>query len=177
MLKLYTKQQNFGPVQIQSVCRQQNEHDRRTESCFWKGRKHCWKRRKCWLPAFSPFSAMFSKGFIYRDVKSCDSVLRVNTKRQNSDWSKLKILADDKLKVAQMMRLLFNRVENIVVKGENAGYLQFLLFPQCSCFLNHFSSGSLKFGIVWQCVKPVNYCNLGKSENVLFGKELKLDIF
>ena len=26
-----------------------------------KSRKHCGKRRKCWLPAFSPFSTMFSK--------------------------------------------------------------------------------------------------------------------
>ena len=24
---------------------------------FWK---HCWKRRKCWYPAFSPFSTLFS---------------------------------------------------------------------------------------------------------------------
>ena len=22
---------------------------------FRKGRKHCWKKRKCWLPAFSLF--------------------------------------------------------------------------------------------------------------------------
>ena len=29
--------------------------------CFEKGRKHCGKRRKCWLPAFSPFPTMFSK--------------------------------------------------------------------------------------------------------------------
>ena len=28
---------------------------------FGKGRKHCGKRRKCWLPAFSPFPTMFSK--------------------------------------------------------------------------------------------------------------------
>ena len=28
------------------------------------------KRRKCWLPAFSPFATMFSKGFLYRVIKS-----------------------------------------------------------------------------------------------------------
>ena len=28
-----------------------------------RARKHCGKRRKCWLPAFSPFPTMFSKGF------------------------------------------------------------------------------------------------------------------
>ena len=28
-----------------------------------KSRKHCGKKRKCWLPAFSPFPTMFSKAF------------------------------------------------------------------------------------------------------------------
>ena len=28
--------------------------------------KHCGKRRKCWLPAFSPFPTMFSKGFFFQ---------------------------------------------------------------------------------------------------------------
>ena len=37
-------------------------------------REHCGKRRKCWLPAFSPFPTMFSKGFIFRVVKSRDCV-------------------------------------------------------------------------------------------------------
>ena len=30
------------------------------------GRKHCRKRRKCWLPAFSPFPTMFSKAAFHR---------------------------------------------------------------------------------------------------------------
>ena len=30
---------------------------------FRIGMKHCGEMRKCWLPAFSPFPAMFSKGF------------------------------------------------------------------------------------------------------------------
>ena len=42
---------------------------------FGKGRKHCGKRRKCWLPAFSPFPTMFSKGFLYRVVRSRDYVV------------------------------------------------------------------------------------------------------
>ena len=29
---------------------------------FWS-RKHCGKRRKCWLSAFSPFPTMFQKAF------------------------------------------------------------------------------------------------------------------
>ena len=32
------------------------------------GRKHCGKRRKCWLPAFSPFPTMFSKGFLLQAI-------------------------------------------------------------------------------------------------------------
>ena len=38
------------------------------------GRKHCWKSRKCWLPAFSPFTKMFSKGV--NIVKNCDCVIQ-----------------------------------------------------------------------------------------------------
>ena len=30
------------------------------------------KRRKCWLPAFSSFPSMFSKGFFFRVIKSRD---------------------------------------------------------------------------------------------------------
>ena len=37
---------------------------------------HRWKRRKWWLPAFSPFSTMFSKAFLYRVVKSRDCVAK-----------------------------------------------------------------------------------------------------
>ena len=44
--------------------------------CFGKGRKHCGKRRKCWLPAFSPFPTMFSKAFFLRVVKSQDGVVK-----------------------------------------------------------------------------------------------------
>ena len=42
----------------------------KTEILFGIGRKHLWKRRKCWLPAFSPFPTMFSKGLFFRVVKS-----------------------------------------------------------------------------------------------------------
>ena len=35
-----------------------------------KCRKHCEKRRKCWLPAFSLFPAMFSKGFFPGIIKT-----------------------------------------------------------------------------------------------------------
>ena len=47
------------------------------------------------------------------------------------DWSKLKAFADEKLRVAKMIISVYDRVENIVGKGENAGYQHFLLFPRC----------------------------------------------
>ena len=47
------------------------------------------------------------------------------------DVTKVKVLADNKINVAQMMISGFDRAENIVGKGENAGYQHFLLFPQC----------------------------------------------
>ena len=46
------------------------------------------------------------------------------------DWSKFKAFADDKLNFARIMISVSDRVENIVGKGENAGYQHFLLFPQ-----------------------------------------------
>ena len=45
------------------------------------------------------------------------------------------------------MIFVFARVENIVGKGENAGYQHFFLFLQC--FQKDSSSVSLKFWIVW----------------------------
>ena len=47
------------------------------------------------------------------------------------DWSKLKAFAEDKSNVTKMIISVFDRVENIVEKGEIARYEQFLLFPQC----------------------------------------------
>ena len=49
---------------------------RQSKISFEKGRKHCGKRRKCWLPAFSPFPTMFSKVVSFRVVKSQDCVVR-----------------------------------------------------------------------------------------------------
>ena len=57
------------------------------------------------------------------------------------DWSKLKAFANDKFKVAEIMIYIFDTVENIVGKGENAGYKHFPLFPQC--FQKASFSGSL----------------------------------
>ena len=51
-----------------------------------------------------------------------------------------------KLKVLKMMIPDFDRVENIMGKGENAGYQHFLLFVQC--FQRALYPGSSKVGIV-----------------------------
>ena len=57
------------------------------------------------------------------------------------DWSNLKGFAEDRSNVAKLVIIsFFEKVENIVGKGENAGYQYFLLFPQCFSifFLSHF---------------------------------------
>ena len=45
--------------------------------------------------------------------------------------SKVNAFADDKLDIAQNINFDFQRIENIVGNGENAGYQHFHLFPQC----------------------------------------------
>ena len=47
------------------------------------------------------------------------------------DWSNLKAFADDKITVAKILSLVFDTVEKIVGKGENADYQHFLLFSHC----------------------------------------------
>ena len=59
--------------------------------------------------------------------------------------SKFKAFADNS-DVAKMVKLVFDREENIVGKGENAGCQHFLLFPQC---FQKFFLGLLIVGIVW----------------------------
>ena len=62
-------------------------------------------------------------------------------------WSKLTAFAGNKIKIDEMMNLVFDKFENIVGNGENAGDQHFLLFPQC--FQMTFSPGSLNVGILW----------------------------
>ena len=73
---LFTDRQNFRLVQIQNIYIQQNNSDSKIEIYFGKSRKHCGERRKCWLPAFSPFPTVFSKAFFSRGVKSQDRVVK-----------------------------------------------------------------------------------------------------
>ena len=45
--------------------------------------------------------------------------------------TQLTAFADDNLHLAKVTISLFDNVKNPVGKGENAGYQEFLLFPQC----------------------------------------------
>ena len=64
----------------------------------------------------------------------------------NIDCSKLKAFADEK-NVTTTLKVAFGSVENIVGKGEIAGYQHFLIFPQC--FQEASCSRSFTVGIVW----------------------------
>ena len=64
-----------------------------------------------------------------------------------SDWSKFKECADDEINISEKIEICFRRVENIVGKGENAGYPHFLHFLQC--FQKDSYTGVLKVVIVW----------------------------
>ena len=138
-----------------------------TES-FWKHRE---KRRKCWWPAFSPFSRIVFYPFIERnhhfsnikfDVfkyfqfgKGQNFVVWLTHYRwQILDSSKLKEFADDNFKFDENGRKLSKRVENAVGKGEIAHYEQFLLSPQC-----------LQKGLFPKAVKKVSLCGNGLRVN------------
>ena len=47
------------------------------------------------------------------------------------DWFKLKAFGDSKIEFCFGKGRVLGRVENIMRKGEIAGYQHFLLFPQC----------------------------------------------
>ena len=73
----------------------------------------------------------------------------LNSLPNDTIWAltKMKAIAGDKFNVAKMLISLYDRIENIVEKGENAGYQHFLLFPQC--FQKASFSGSSKVITVW----------------------------
>ena len=87
------------------------------------------------------------------DKSRFKSKVYINTLPNNkfSDWSKLKAFADDKINVTEKLKFVFGQVENIVGKGENAGYQHFLLFPQC--FQKSSFPRSVKVGLLWERVK------------------------
>ena len=83
------------------------------------------KKNTLRLPEFSPFPRTMSS------KPPCFKVFNPLPNDKIVDVTKLKTSADNKSNIAYMMISLFDRVENTVGKGENAGHQHFLLFPQC----------------------------------------------
>ena len=90
------------------------------------------------------------------------------TKRQNLTRSELKAFTGEKLNINIMMISVFDRVDNIVGKGENAGTQHFLLFQKC--FLpyqrRYFSYGSqLKCRL--EMLSSLHFSRVPKSHQVV----------
>ena len=66
----------------------------------------------------------------------------------------MKAFADDKMNMAEELKFVLGREENIVEKAGNAGYQHFLPFSQC--FQKGPKKELLKVVIVWYRVKEVN---------------------
>ena len=87
-------------VRMESICRQQINSDSKIEICIGKSRKHCEKRRKCWLPAFLLFSQCFQK-------LSFPEVLKVEIV-----WLRVKSIKNLFSKILAMQILSFNNLRN-----------------------------------------------------------------
>ena len=72
---------------------------------------------------------MFS--YFLKTLKTISAYLLFNSlpKDKILDWSKLKVLADDKINVDLKLKFDWKRVENIEGEGENAGHRHFLHIP------------------------------------------------
>ena len=78
----------------------------------------------------------------------------------------MKTFEDDKLNVTQNVKVVFQRIENIVGKEENAGYQHFLLFPQC--FQKAYSSNVSKVVIVWERVNALPLASLSPYISIVY---------
>ena len=104
------------------------------------------------FPGYGPYGLVINVILINQWKFCCfeiEKLLRINSLPNNKikDLSKLKAFADYKINVTQIFNFVLGRIENIMGKGENAGYQHFLLFPWCFQKLSF--SWSLKVGIVW----------------------------
>ena len=75
---------------------------------------------------FLLFKQCFQKAFF----TTCDYADNSLTNDKILNQSKLKAFANDKINVAEKLKFVSGRVENIVGKGENVDYWHFLLFSQ-----------------------------------------------
>ena len=67
--------------------------------------------------------------------------------------------------MTENLKFALGRVENIVGKGENAGYQHFSLFPLC--FQKTSFTRSLKVGIVWYTVRSVSHTTNNTKRKLL----------
>ena len=67
---------------------------------------------------------------VWSSLKFCcsEELTLYHTNDNILNRTKFKAFADDKLNVAKIMISVFDRVENIVGKGENAGFLFHTMF-------------------------------------------------
>ena len=69
---------------IESICRRQNKCTLKIEILFWMDRKHCGKRRKCWLPKSSSSGSfkvgMCGIGLSYVHFGVFDYIVEVDSK-------------------------------------------------------------------------------------------------
>ena len=70
----------------------------------------------------------------------------------------MEALVDNQINLTEILKFVLGMVENIVGKGENAGYQHFLLFPQC--FQNVSFIGLLKVRIAWKRVNSLPYSTI-----------------
>ena len=100
-----------------------------------------WEKEKIMITSITFFSNNIFKCFFY-------FITYLFTKQEYC--AGFKAFADDKLKVVKIKISVFDRMKNIVGKGENAGYQYFLPFPQC------FQKGHLKCGEKVRIIKIVD---------------------
>ena len=71
---------------------------------------------------------IFSGGVREREREGAEFFTR---RKKKIALSNLKAFTRNLLNIIQNIKLVFNRIENIVGKGENAGHQHFLFFPKC----------------------------------------------
>ena len=69
---------------------------------------------------------------LLKPFSQCKTIMQLNSLPHNKilDWRKLKAFEDYIINDAEMMIFLSDKLKNIVGKGENAGFQDFLLFPK-----------------------------------------------
>ena len=134
ILILY-KKTKFRFIHAESNCRWKVKGNLYVENSLSEKRKQFAKGRNCCI-------------FIVLQIRILNLIL-INSIPNDKIWgqSNLKAFADDILNAVQMMICVTDWVENIVGKGENAGYQHFLLFPHS--FWKASFQGSLKVWILW----------------------------